>query len=852
MSIAELSHGDVLVDQYEIDREIGRGGMATVYLANDRKHGRVVAVKVLLAELRDALGADRFSREIRTVARLHHPHILPLYDSGEANGVLFFVMPYIEGESLRALLDREGSTDLELATRIARQVGDALDFAHSHGVVHRDVKPENILLVAGHALLSDFGVARALAPNHLQTLTAAGAALGTPYYMSPEQASGERDIDGRSDLYALGCIIFEMLHGSRPFEGINPMATMAQHVTRQPPRVVGMQAPLEDAVADAVACMLRKDPAERLQSASSFAALLESASRSKTTTAESGAVERTASREEHTKVLVFDFTNISAASDLDWLTVGIAETISVDLRRIGGVRVVGSDAPTRRRMSAALDGAAVDAAIAQRLGRSVGARWVVAGGFQRAGTRLRLTPQFFDVETGESVGVEKIDGTMDEIFELQDKVVAQLAKELNIHLTTDEIALIGRPETARMQAYELYARGRQAALEFGVESMRIADDYFRRAIAIDPHYALAWAGLGSLLMPRLLSTGRFDGLDESVAALKRALELDPALAEPYIYLAYLCAMQHRIDEAIEYGRSAVQHDPGVPMAWYILGIALYSRGIERKQLEDFAPALHAYLRARSVGPNFQPAPLVLAALYMMRGDYAHATQFANEAVEIELSGEGVKFVGSFVIRGLIHLHGDERGDARARFDQAIERYQKVDHLYALTVTSWALFGRGRLAEREGDLAGGRSFYERSRNLADENESRAAIGSSWVKSTLGLSRMAHASADTQLSKQLLHDATEMIVSRSRFLWNNYPGATLADNWYEVAATHACFGERTQALSALERAAEHGWADATQLQTDHHLALFRSDRDFQQLVSRTQAAITLPALTGRFAL
>ncbi len=835
----------VLLQQYEVVREIGRGGMATVYLANDRKHRRTVAIKVLLAELSKEIGVARFSQEIRTVSRLHHPHILPLYDSGEQDGVLFFVMPYIEGESLRDLLDREGSTDLALATTIARQVGDALDYAHAHDVVHRDVKPENIMLVAGHALLADFGIARELSPDQRQTLTAAGATLGTPVYMSPEQAGGERIIDGRSDLYALGCIIYEMLSGAPPFAGLSAMATMAQHVVKPPPPLVGMRAPVSSIVADAVDRMLRKEPDDRFPSASAFAAVLEQpVSPTKEATA-SIALLDTAAPKAHTKVLVFDFTNRSASADIDWLTVGIADTISADLKRIEGVRVVGSDAPTRRRITAALNGSAVDAASAQRLGKSVGARWALAGGFQRSGSRLRLTPQFFDVDSGESIGVIKIDGSMDEIFELQDKVVAQFAHELNIHLTTADIARIGRPDTARMQAYELYARGRQAMLGFGEGSLRSADDYYRRAVAIDPNYALAWAGLGSLLMPRLLTTGNATGLEESIAALERALTLDPALSEPYVYLAYWHMMQQRFDEAIDHAQKAVEHDPGVALAWYLLGISLYSRGVEHKTLDDFVPALTACIRARTVGQNFQPGPLAVAAVYMLRGDTLHATRFANEAVAMELSGEGVKFVGSFVIRGLLHMHGDERMAARELLDRAIERYPTADHVYAQTATAWALFGRGRLAEREGDVETARACYERSRSVADEHAHRAAIGSSWVKATLGLARLEHTHGAPDDAERLRDDAIAMIVTRSRFVWNNYIGATLADNWYEVAATHACFGAHDEALATLARAAEHGWSNNDQLARDEHFDTLRADPRLDELVQRARAAVTLPA-------
>ena len=230
-------HASVLAGRYEIVREVGRGGMATVYLAEDRKHGRQVAVKLLHADLSAEIGADRFAREIKVVARLQHPHILPLYDSGDAGGALFFVMPYVEGESLRTRLMREGSLSLAETAVIVRQIGDALDYAHARGVVHRDVKPENILISAGQALLADFGVARAAAKDGVQTLTAVGTTLGTPAYMSPEQASGELNVDSRSDLYSLGCVCYEMLSGLPPFRGESTVALIGQHISKTPARV---------------------------------------------------------------------------------------------------------------------------------------------------------------------------------------------------------------------------------------------------------------------------------------------------------------------------------------------------------------------------------------------------------------------------------------------------------------------------------------------------------------------------------------------------------------------------------------------------------------------------------------
>ncbi len=269
------SFGAALSDRYSIEREIGRGGMATVYLAQDTKHGRRVAIKVLLPELAAVVGAGRFLREIEIAARLSHPHILPLHDSGEVDGHLFYVMPYIEGESLRARLEREQQLPVADAVRLAQQVASALDYAHRQDVVHRDIKPENILLQEGHALVADFGIALAVSAAGGARLTGTGLSIGTPYYMSPEQAMGERHIDARSDIYSLGCVLYEMLGGEPPFTGASPQAVVARILTEQPRalRLIrdSVTPPLERAVAKSLARL----PADRYATAARFGEALE-------------------------------------------------------------------------------------------------------------------------------------------------------------------------------------------------------------------------------------------------------------------------------------------------------------------------------------------------------------------------------------------------------------------------------------------------------------------------------------------------------------------------------------------------------------------------------------------------
>ena len=261
-----------LADRYRIEREVGAGGMATVYLAHDLRHDRPVAIKVLKPELAAAIGAERFLAEIRTTANLQHPHILPLFDSGEAGGFLFYVMPYVEGETLRSRLSREKQLSIAMATRISSEVASALDYAHRHGVIHRDIKPENILLHDGAALVADFGIALAVSAARTgERITQTGMSVGTPQYMSPEQASGERDITGRADIYALGAVTYEMLVGEPPFTGPSTQAIVAKIMTEDPPRLIPQRRSIPPALEDAVLTSLEKLPADRFESAAEFA-----------------------------------------------------------------------------------------------------------------------------------------------------------------------------------------------------------------------------------------------------------------------------------------------------------------------------------------------------------------------------------------------------------------------------------------------------------------------------------------------------------------------------------------------------------------------------------------------------
>ena len=265
---------EVLGDRYRVERELGRGGMAVVLLAQDIRHQRPVAIKVFRADVGDATGAERFKREIRLLARLQHPHILPLYDSGTTGGTSYFVTAFVEGESLRQRLRREPQLPIDEAVRLATETAGALDYAHQHDVVHRDIKPENILLQNGHAVVADFGIARVMRRTGAEWTTAAGMAVGSPAYMSPEQASGERQIDGRSDIYSLASVVFEMISGQAPFTGPTAQSIIAQRMTIPPRPIRSLRPEVPSGLEAAIAKALERAPADRFRTAAEFGAAL--------------------------------------------------------------------------------------------------------------------------------------------------------------------------------------------------------------------------------------------------------------------------------------------------------------------------------------------------------------------------------------------------------------------------------------------------------------------------------------------------------------------------------------------------------------------------------------------------
>jgi TolB-like protein/tetratricopeptide (TPR) repeat protein len=512
---------EALADRYRIEKEIGSGGMATVYLARDLKHERDIAIKVLDPDLSETLGAERFLREIKTAANLTHPHILPLHDSGEADGLLFFVMPYVRGESLRTRLDREKQLPVEDAVQIAREISDALAYAHREGVIHRDVKPENILVEAGHAVLSDFGVAHAVAEAKEERLTRTGMSLGTPTYTSPEQASGDRDLDGRSDQYALGCVLYEMLTGQPPFTGTQVESVVRQHLTVDPAPVTQVRTTVPTEVAGALTRALAKSPADRYRTADEFGdALLAGTSSTRT----SGGGRRWAPRlssaaawlvtvvavvgafliwtgtragpstpvsESSQRVIVLPFDNQTGDPDLDPIGRMVADWITEGLSRTAEVQVVPSlmvlEAISRVQSEAERDAGVVPVT---RTAEASGAGIAVTGAIYLLGEELEIRSEVVDLASGASLGaIEGIRGPIADpgqaMEPIRDRIMGVLSTRIRPGTAWEVPASVQPPN---YEAFLHYTRGSESWLEG-----RYADaaEWYTRAYEADTTFLRA-------------------------------------------------------------------------------------------------------------------------------------------------------------------------------------------------------------------------------------------------------------------------------------------------------------------------------------------------------------------------
>ena len=662
MSDIRATLSAALADRYAIKEELGRGGMGTVYLAEDLKHHRQVAIKVLQPDLSSVLGPERFHREIEIAAGLSHPGILALHDSGDADGLLYYVMPYLEGDSLKDRLAREKQLSLEDSVAIITDVAEALAYAHEHGVVHRDIKPDNIMFQSGRAVLCDFGIARAVDEAGGERLTQTGIAVGTPDYMSPEQAAGAQDLDGRSDIYSLGCVLYQMLAGTPPYTGVTPQAILARKAIEPVPSLRVVRDSIPEAVEAVVNKALAKVPADRYGKANQMAAELAAAASGQVrATPPPGKKRRviplaaavlvvaaavywfagpstTAPRLASIAVLPFD--NSSGDPEQDYFVEGMQAALIGELAQIGSIRVISRRSAMRFRDS--------DKTIPE-IAAELGVDGVVEASVLRRGDSVHLQVQLIEaVPVERQLWNQQFDCDTEEVLQMHSNVARAIAEQLDIDLTVDDETRLASMPTVSRETYEAYLKGMYYLNKGTQEDFQRGLAYFHEAVDNNPADPLAYAGLAlgyatlghspgatpevwDRARAAALRAVRLDSMlpeawaaladirvyhewdwDGALEAFEKANALNPSLAMNHYHWAWFNVLFDRVDEGIVHHTEAQRLDPLTPLHTSWLGSLYYMKG-------DYQRGIDEALKSLRFTPENITGLLVLGEGYLNQG-----------------------------------------------------------------------------------------------------------------------------------------------------------------------------------------------------------------------------------------
>jgi serine/threonine protein kinase/tetratricopeptide (TPR) repeat protein len=722
-----------LGDTYSFERELAGGGMSRVFLARERALGRRVVVKMLRPDYLAGVNAERFKREIQLTARLQHPNIVPILSTGEVDGIPFYTMPFEEGDSLRVRLARTGALPIPEAVSILRDVARALEFAHDRGVIHRDIKPENVLLAGSTATVADFGVAKALATSRavddVGTLTDVGFAIGTPQYMAPEQAAADSAVDHRADLYAFGCMAFEMLAGEPPFQG-PPAAQIRAHLILDPAPIATKRADVPEELATLVARCLEKDPDHRPAGSRELIAVLDRTA--------AGGAEHPASAPRTGPangaglftIAVLPFANLSPDADTDYLADGLTDELITDLSMLKTLRVISRQSAMR------LKGSDKDV---RTIARELGTRYVLTGGVRKSGLDVRITAQLVDAEVDAQLWAEKFSGTFDHVLDMQERLSRQIVDALRLRLTPEEARRMAHRSIADARAYDLYLRARQQiwsfsgpALDRALQLIREAqeivgdselliaaegmiywqyvnvglrpasayDDYLGRAEACATRiFALNPESSKGYSLRAAVRNNRADPVG-SMRDFKRALALDPNDPEALLWLGYAYGVAGQIPMAVAFTERLLQVDP-------LTSINLCMRGMVAMFDGRYDDALRWTQRSVDIDPENPTSRMVHALMLAANGRVDEAVALlrpvARDTPDMAWAKLGAAMAGA--------LRGDRDEVLRVMTPELREAAWRDDLFCWWSADCFALVG-----EREASL----DFLERAVSLGIVN------------------------------------------------------------------------------------------------------------------------------------
>ncbi|CAN5784686.1 serine/threonine-protein kinase [soil metagenome] len=835
-----------LAERYIIEREVGRGGMASVFLAQDRKHGRPVAVKVLRPEIAGGLGTERFLLEIQIAAHLNHPNVLPLLDSGEAEGLLYYVMPFVEGETLRERLTRAGQLSLEDSLQITREVAEGLAYAHSRGLVHRDIKPENIMLSSGHAVITDFGIARAINQAGDERLTRTGIAGGTPSYMSPEQWSGAERIDGRTDLYSLACVLYEMLVGEPPFTGPSAQVLMARHLQATLPSVRVVRPSVPEQVDAAITRALAKVPVERFDSVHDFAMALAAPDTTAPDTAQrlfgrssmpsTGGPGRTVPvrppplltyaaialflligafmafqwfvvpelEAAPIRIAVLPFEDLGPPQD-DYFADGMTEEMIGRLASIGSLRVIArSSVLPYKNTSKPIGQIGEELDVAYLVTGSVGHERTADGSGRNIRVRVRLVKVADDTQAwGESYQV-----ALAGVFEVQSNIAERVARALNVVLLEPERQRLAAHPTANMEAYDYYLQGNSYYnRSWARADVERALALYERAAELDPSFALAFAQIARMQvwMYRLRYGSAEERLVASKQAADRAVALDPDLAEGRISMGlYHYWGQSDYEAAIAQLMAARSVQPGNAEVHRQIG------NIRRRQ-GMFEAAIENYQRAAELDPRSHINSFNLGDTFLFIRQYAEAAEHLDRTIALN-----PEFSEAYVQRARLELNRDgnimaarrilEQGNAHiplTRWRSNVLQVARIayedfdEQIEQAALGAWGLdtmtihLRKAEVFHQAGRRAEARLYFDSAR-IALEALRAQDPDEAWIHGYLG---MAYAGLGRR--EEAMHSARRAIeiVPLSR-------DALSAPEWLiNLARVHTMLGERDAAIDQL---------------------------------------------------
>jgi eukaryotic-like serine/threonine-protein kinase len=779
-----VSAGAVLAQRYHVEREIGHGGMATVFLARDDRHDRAVAVKVLNPDLTQGVGIERFQREIAITAKLTHPNILPLHDSGEADGRFFYVTPFVPGESVRARLTRERQLPIREAISIARGVASALEHAHAQGIIHRDIKPENILLADGQPIVADFGIARALAATAEERITSTGVSLGTPSYMSPEQSAGE-PIDGRADIYSLGCVLYEMLAGEPPFTGPTVQAVIAKRFANAAPDIRQMRESVDDELASTIARSLARVPADRIQTAGELRSLLDQAEIASATAPSGplprprgvafwkrswrpvslvvgGAIVSTALlaaaipgvREQLERLIgrpvriqtlaVLPLANMSGDMSQDFFADGLTDALITGLSELGSINVISRTSVMQYKMMKKS---------LTMIARELGADAVLEGSFARDKDRVRISEKLIRVADQRQIWTNTYERPIASALSIESDIASAVAGEIGARLVANPAhAVAVKPE-----AQEAYLKGSYFAAQSRFPEATLE---FQRAVDIDPNHSAAYAGLARAYYFRAFfgEVAPVEAFSQMKRAAQRAIERDPRSAEAHGLMALV----------------NVHYD------W------------------DWAAAQREFARALALAPSDAQVHHDYAHYLLAVGRRAESVTETKRARQLDPANPMLT-----VCAGWHSLFDKQFSEAKTYASQA---QMMMPSFWAEIVSGWAHLGAG---ETDSAVAAMRTAASLSKNLAFAN---AALANA-------LARSGNKAEARQILDGLLQQSLRGYVSA-----------------YDIAVVYAGLGDNDQAITWLRKALSERSMFVVHMTWDARLDGVRNDPRFAELVKQ----------------